>query len=1010
MESYAEYKTFSFRAYLDLYLSKCINIGKRKFYYILDPQFRYVDNEYFESFLPTFLQVFRNLQDEESLAYFSQFQQDTTAKLDSILKDYAINYWYYNLLYGYFSEINLQAFIPGHFNIDNIYYSYGPVDTNGDIVYILGRAPSKAEEAVKQNFCADFGKLLKDILKKYGISAKYNLYFANVVRCCVDSRTKYTRLAKALIPLIMEELAIIKPKYILCLGTDALKVFTRNSLGSVVRDPVKFNLQVDGKLYEIPVFAAPLSALHSFSDLYEFDNAIKIFSDHIEGKAKENNEESIEYDVIKTPQEFEQLVDSWLNKPELVTVAIDLEWQGNYPCDNNAFVRCINLYDGERAYIIYLADPGRVWLFGDKRELVRILNKLVDPNNNIQLVGHNFLIDTTWLRSLGWDCGEEVRILDKYKIDFNANEHLNGVYDTVFMYHAVDECGAFDLEKTAARWVGAKPWSGPLENWKKSYCKAKKITGKELKGYGDVPAEILLPYAAADAKYTYQVFKAIIPVLYNDVYGNNCWGAYWRTMQAVLGFIEMHETGIIIDIDRVNELTNTYTEKLKEIESQLRDIINWPTFNFRSPVQCVELLYGEKYTYKERIRPPDAISFNLKPIKSTSGQEWDEQFKSMKIAPSTDMETCESLMATDSRVKHLRNLRALDQVIKNVLCSAVIENEDGSITYSGGILSFVSSDSKIHPKYSPLKETRRCSSYQPNLQNLANNKEELYQEILGDEYKYPIRSIFVPPVGYKLVEVDYSGAELLMIGVAAQDKNLIDDYYRSCLPDDDPDKLDIHSNIACIAFQLDCPPTKKGLDSLGKLHYRLAAKRIIFGLNYGRGVRSCYFQLKAQGMDITLEDVEKLVDTIYTRYSRVHDLQEEIKRRVIEVRWLANCFKSYRRFCLTRNKEIEAQMQREGLNFICQSAVADAISLATYNFYTFPEREKFNYRLVLNNHDALDFIVPDDKIEEFIKYVVPKCMKEGVKFTSCDLDGNPVSNKQYNFEFEAKIYERWGLS
>jgi len=887
---------------------------------------------------------------------------------------------------------------------------YGPdrsqLDEGYPVLYVLGAEPSFVEHQTRVNFTGDFGEvLLSSLEQSFPKEFLSNIYVANSLRVYNSPKSLRTKIQKDFFPLIAMELAVLQPDHIICLGSQALKTFTKKSQAEVRDAPEKYTFPIvseDGVPAQktASVHVLPLSALQSYSDFRMFQTLMKSTSYFIQnGKCKEQQE--VTYSKIDTVEGLKEYVSLILRKAETepVRVAIDLEWHGRFVRNANCYVRTINMshdaLDSPTTAVVVLTQPGGEWTFnGTKEDLRDLLQPLFSPDNKVQIVGHNFIADVPFLEVLGVQVKQKFVFPDLDSCD----PDYPGVFDTIIAYHAIDECGQFGLDRAARIWLDIPGWAGNLE----AFLKKQK---EKDQGYGLIPEDILLPYAAMDAYATLKLSEELKKALKGDYYGNNCWKPYWINLRAQPAFLEMYDTGVLIDTDRARELARVYNDERDRLIQQFREEIAWPTFNVQSYPQCVELLYGEKYTGKARCRPEGARSFYLTPLKTTDGAEWGSFCIPGKVSPSTDMDTINNLCAIHPELKTLRNIKALNQITKTVL--PVQENEEDE---EGGILEYVCDDGKIHPSYIALKETRRCSSARPNLQNLPNSEEDNYKTILGDKYVAPIRSIIVAPDSYKLVEIDYSGAELLLIGVAAGDRNLIEDYYRSVLPDDHPDKLDIHSNIAVLAFKLDCPPTKAGLKSVGKYHYRMAAKAIIFGLNYGRGVQSCYFQLKTEGIDVTKEDVQQVVDTIYTRYSRVKDLQDAAKRRVHTHKWLANCFGSYRRFFLTRAKDAVAKMEREAMNFICQSGVADAISMAMYNFYTHPARKEVDYKFSMHNHDALLFVVRDegDNLDRFVHQIVPECMQEGVKFQSCTLDGVPVpDSKWYRFELETKVGKRW---
>lgn len=955
---------------------------------------------------------------------------DTNLILNEIIR--RANEAYFRLLYGFHHPYTYIApdgsmnyrIIPGHFLMDiredlaevNDQYpnfdslvEYGPrIQKKKEgipLVYVIGAEPSFVEDATGVNFSDDYGEALLNSLAFAGLDDAQlsNIYVANVIRSYRTPTSLRSKLTKDFTPLIQLEIAILQPDHILCLGSQALKIFTRKSQAVVSEDPVEYGyvvLDEDGQkcIKTAKVHALPLSALHSLSEYKNFQCLIMRATNLIYyGKPKPKYDP--QYERIDTIEQLNQYVSDILiaAKTKRVRVAFDLEWNGIIPSNSDAYIRTINIgsnHTQEPAIrVVVLTKPGGGWCFnGSKEDIARSLQQLFVRGNNVQIVGHNFIADVPWLESLGVDVKQKFWFPDDDSEEYPPD--YDGIFDTIIAYHAIDECGHFGLEHAARIWLDFPGWAQAVdEEFKKN---------KGAKGYGLIPEELLLPYAATDAYVTLKLAEVLSVELKQDIFGNNCWPPYWRNLKSQLGFLEMFLTGVCIDTNRALQLGECYNRIRDRLLEEFRQEINWPTFNVQSWPQCVEFLYGEKYHGKARIRPEGAISLNLAPIKTTDGKEWDSSCIPGKISPSTDLDTLDNLIIQDERVRKLRNIRVLNQVTKTILPNSTPDEEPE------GILAYVCDDGRIHPSYSALKETRRCSSSKPNLQNLPNSEEESYKQILGQEYIAPIRSMIVSPPGYSLVEIDYSGAELLMIGVAAQDRNLINDYYLSTLPDDDPNKLDIHSQIAVLAFNLNCAPNKKALKEAGKVHYRLAAKQIIFGLNYGRGLKSCYFQLVTEGVDVTENDVGRIIDTIYTRYDKIHPFQNSVKLRIRTHRWLANCFGSYRRFFLSRSSDAIAKNEREAMNFICQSGVADAVAIAMYNFYTHPLKDVLGYKFIMHNHDALVFIVPDQNIEPFVKEVVDDCMKKNVRFRSCSLDGIPYPDSpEYSFELEWKIGKRW---
>jgi DNA polymerase-1 len=330
------------------------------------------------------------------------------------------------------------------------------------------------------------------------------------------------------------------------------------------------------------------------------------------------------------------------------------------------------------------------------------------------------------------------------------------------------------------------------------------------------------------------------------------------------------------------------------------------------------------------------------------------------------------------------------------------------LKFESGLVKFCVND-RIYPMFFPFLETRRCSSSSPNTQNLPNlEKEKIYQKILGPAYPGPIRNIFVADPDYVFVEVDYKGAELLALALVANDDRLIEDYYNSLLPEDDINYIDIHSYIAITAFGLNCVPTKQALKEIGKEHLRFCAKRIIFGLNYGRGTDSICRQLNSEGISVTVEDVEKIIETIYQRYPKIPVFQESVRTRIKTNPWICNMFGGYRRFIISEDPNIQSENEREAINFYCQSTVADAVAQALYNAVIMREQLNLRYRLVLQNHDAIVFLVHKEDVEDFCNRGIQEIMVKGVPLYKCDLNGKRISDAVFYFGVEYSVNKRLG--
>jgi len=374
------------------------------------------------------------------------------------------------------------------------------------------------------------------------------------------------------------------------------------------------------------------------------------------------------------------------------------------------------------------------------------------------------------------------------------------------------------------------------------------------------------------------------------------------------------------------------------------------------------------------------------------------------------------------QVMWIRDYRFISQVLKSSLRPPIIDededsgeeyyrvNEQGHYVYAGGLASAVCSDGKVRTHIYPTKETGRWSSARPPLQNLTKRREVDYKRILGDAYKWPLRTILRASEGTVLVEADYVGAELFGMAILSGDKHMIDHAQRNQLAEDDPDFYDIHSNVAVLAFSLDCIPTKTGLKSIEKAHLRICAKAVIFGIAYGRGAKAIALQCREEGVSISVDEAQKIIDTVFEMYPGLVPFFDECKSRAIEERFLVGCFGRHRRFPVPFDFKTQGDFERQAQNFPIQNLVADAVNRAADHLIQYRKQNpELKYRVILAVHDSLLLEVPYAYAERVATEVLPACMVDRVPIYPTHLDGMPQADvPTYYPSIDVEICQHWG--
>ena len=941
--------------------------------------------------------------------------------------------------------------IPGHlWNSDPSGPTNPAIDANDrrPRVMIVGHEPAKDEIKAGRNLVGAAGVLLRDTLEAAGINEEEmgRWYVANLIRwrhSNNNSASPPTAWIKDCLPLLHQELRLFRPDYILCLGAASTKVLCGSSLDGMSGRYVDLKIPVHDRdepeeyhTAKVMAVVHPAAVLRTTERQPQFEMGITNFANLIHDKEQQSTTDNVVLWYVSKERELKQIVDTILGKPGIKPIAIDAEWEGQQsPADAGAYLRTIQISPHpDVGIVLALRDEEGNQLFAPSVEAAVVqLNRLIDDKET-QFIGHYASADIPWLEHEG------VRIKQKYKPPNTFEEFRGGTYaggfDVSLGVHAHNETSDFGLEMLAVRYCGAPRWDIPLSKYKDDFCKKNKIEKSELLGYGKFDWKVLFPYGAFDAIFTRRLRDVVVKpsgLLDKDMYGLDNWYPCFLAMRAYPAFIDMHMNGVNIDRQRVDDLTDLYMEVQADTIQKLKEEIKWPAFNIRSSQMCQEFLFGDKYASKRDpitgqrmpVRPRDALTLGMTPVKTTGKRAipWERVVANGEEhlhSPSTDKETCGILAMANKMAGKLRNCRLIDQVLKSVLSVPAMEDNklvltaQGNRLYDGGLASYLCYDSRVRSTFSLTLDSGRASSARPPLQNLSARREKEYRDICGERYRWPIRSIITGSQladGRRtlLVEADFTGAELLILAVQAQDKKMIEHCLRGQLPETDPNYYDIHSNVCVVAFKLDCSPTKSGLVSIGKKDLRTAAKATIFARNYGGGAETITRRIKEEATQVTVDEVQAMLDAIDAIYPDTKRYQEECFARVLNPGWLASCFGARRRFIPSEDQMVMREMGRIAANFPMQGGVAGAMNIGLYNLLTHPRKEAIGYKIILQIHDAVLLEVPTEHVAEVYDVILPECL-ETVTFKSCNLDGIAYPNSiDYHFATDKKVCYRWGV-
>jgi uracil-DNA glycosylase family 4 len=916
--------------------------------------------------------------------------------------------------------------------------AYGPRPAR---VMVVGKMPGKNEQSRDKATTGPGIAILKRAFAEVGLGeAEFREWYVTFACKFSPPDEDMTVVPAAWIKdcsiLLEQEIRYVQPEYILCLGNEATKAVLGVS-GSVTGlggrvIPHKVYDQY-GTIRDIKVMPIMHPAYVARKpEVYEdFCGQVSRFKAMLEDRIYSH--EDIDHADIYTEDALVEMVNEMVadTTPNANIIAVDCEWNGDHPGEPNAYLRTIQVSNKDKwARTIVLRYQGGEIAFKPDLEVVRReLNRLLKstPERHVRLGGHFLRADLPWLMDFGVDARAE------YAPAEDPDERMRGGWDTSLMYHAINECARYGLDECVMRFTTAPTYWEDLDKWKKQQKTVHRLKTDEF-GYGDCPPHILHPYASYDADVTRRIMMKFFGtngtdgMLACDAHGHDCWLPYWTAHNASLAFLEMELTGLEIDRNRADELTTLFMNTQDRLLAEIREELNWPAFNPKSQPQLAVALFGRefglRYTNAPDI-PEDANTLDLQPVKTTGKRPvlWAEMhwrgIDADTATPSTDKESLGILGHINSTAAKIRDYKFTSQVLQSVLRkpSATDEgvfemDENGNYTYEKGLVGCVHKDGKVRTHMFQTKETGRASSSRPPLQNLSSRRENDYKRILGaDRYKHPVRSILRVPEGCVGIETDLTGAELAVLAWLAQDANMIEHVRRNILPEKHPDHYDIHSQQAVKTFNLrDVEPTKHGLEAAGKKGMRIAAKNVNFGIPYGRGPEAIARQCREEGVDVTPEDCQAMIEAYFDSYPKTKDFLAECRARSQDPGWIVGPYGRFRRFVSTNDRAVKGEQERQAQNFPIQGGVADAVSIALFNFLQYREQHPdVQYQITLQIHDAIVLTAPVEHAERVYKEVVPKCMVDDVPFYPRRLDGTLIDGQgPYHFGADRDVFVHWG--
>ena len=497
-------------------------------------------------------------------------------------------------------------------------------------------------------------------------------------------------------------------------------------------------------------------------------------------------------------------------------------------------------------------------------------------NENILTVGHNLIFDL---------CS-----VTKY---FGGEVPVGPYFDTMvasFLYDNRNK-GRCSLDECLKRELGYEMVKG---------------VGKAINKYSFSEVQ---KYAFLDAKYTWELWKKLIPKL--EEAGVTKVMALEMDVLRVL--CDMKLTGALIDQVSLQKLHDQLEIDIDLKRAEIYKAAN-RHFNINSIPERQALLYKPKAEGGRGLKTT---------IMTVKGK--DKKMNSEQEIVYTDYSTSAEALAENAGKDPLAKLLVEYADLNKLMTTYVIPYLGGDVTKTvNGTAKIEVRESllingRIHCDFVQIgAETGRFSSKNPNLQNVPNP---------ATAHGKAIRNLFISPKGYKLVVADYSQIEPRIIASMSGDPIMLDAYRN---------KEDIYTAVA----------NTMGVN-------RAAGKTLVLAMAYGVGPDKI-----ARSIGCKLTEARELLSDFAEKFSSIGLYKLKVIGIAKKNRYVTTVTgrRRYLPDIISNDRDRKGTAERQAFNTVIQGTAADIMKIAMVRAHKMIPKEA---KLLLTVHDELVTMTPE---------------------------------------------------
>lgn len=527
--------------------------------------------------------------------------------------------------------------------------------------------------------------------------------------------------------------------------------------------------------------------------------------------------------------------------------------------------------------------------------------------------------------------------------------------DTLVLAHLIDENQKKGLKHLASLYLGWHDYDIEVQNVVQNMKRISKPN------YEDVPLPVLGKYNALDASATlhlyYNMYKKLSKqekTLYNFL------------MHVQNMYIECSLNGIPVDLEYIANLKKDLQKRAEEL---YQNIINHEDIKkAKYIIKAIEdklIDVDALMSRGEIITDVDLNSLDTSGVTVNLNSRYHliAILKTIDVLPEEVTETgniaTSKAALTSLQVKKESHRELLDMILEY---KKVVKLES---TFIKGLLKQVYPDGKVHPLFSLTNTvTGRTASSNPNIQQIPRDK--------------AIKNIFYAPEGYKIVQYDFSQAEIRVMASFANDENLLSAITSGA---------DLHIAVASMMF--DIP-----IDQLNKESpERQIAKSCSFGILYGTGPVNL-----AKMINSTKEEAAEKIDRFMKRFPKVQEWIHKVHLQLSNYGYVTTPLGRKRRLpsIWSTDNAVVSSAKRQAQNFPIQATASD-LNLWLLLYVTNRMHKQFAHFLC-SVHDSGVFMVHEMYLNRFLELLkeAEEAMNKTFTFLRC-----PVT-------IDIQVGQRWG--